>query len=444
MSRKQLTAPMISPLALRSGSMLSDTMMRVPSARSTRRSRSRAGLPEATTSAKPERLSGVPSRSKKRTSAVNCSWVCPGWGARPQICTARWLYCRMTPAASHTKVAIGSMSRMPSEARRIASSAGDIDGARRVFSFESSIRTPPRVARQSPLLPRGIGHEQAVFCQAEGKCRLRRGFRGARRRLAADPVVDEGGKPVARGKIVHGAVGDVLVALFGSRQFHAVGAAYQPAIHHGVRDLGMELQGVAGSAAECLDLEGLAFSQQLAVLGQFEALAVPLIDVVGPFRGDGAAGGGRTDGVVADFGVALRVRVDAGAEMARHHLRAEADAEERFVVAQRHADPVDLALDEVFLVIGALRAAEDGGGGMLVHGLRQRIAETRAADVERVAELGQDLADAARLGMFLMQDDEDRLEHSAVPSTNHFAAICKVLAAMCWTRPGAPAAARSP
>ena len=83
--------------------------------------------------------------------------------------------------------------------------------------------------------------------------------------------------------------------------------------------------------------------------------------------------------------------------MARHHLRAEADAEERLVVAQRHADPVDLALDEVFGVVGALRAAEDGGAGVLVHGVRQRIAEARAADVERVAELCQHLADPAGL-----------------------------------------------
>ena len=33
----------------------------------------------------------------------------------------------------------------------------------------------------------------------------------ALRRLAADPVIDEGREPVARGKIVHRAVGDVLV-----------------------------------------------------------------------------------------------------------------------------------------------------------------------------------------------------------------------------------------
>ena len=105
------------------------------------------------------------------------------------------------------------------------------------------------------------------------------------------------------------------------------------------------------------------------------------------------------------------MRVDTAAEMQRHHLRAEADAEERLLVAQRHADPVDLAVDEVVGVVGALRPAEDRGAGMIVHGLGQRIAKARAADVERKAELGQRLADAAGRGMLLVQDDEDRLQH---------------------------------
>jgi hypothetical protein len=45
---------------------------------------------------------------------------------------------------------------------------------------------------------------------------------------------------------------------------------------------------------------------------------------------------------------------------------------------------------------------------MLIHRLRQRIAETRAADVESVAERAQRIADAAGRGRLLMQDDKDR------------------------------------
>ena len=107
----------------------------------------------------------------------------------------------------------------------------------------------------------------------------------------------------------------------------------------------------------------------------------------------------------------LRMRIDAAAKMMRHHLRAQADAEIRLLVAQRHADPVDLAAHEIVLVIGALRAAKNHRAGMIVHGLWQRIVETRPPYIERIAELGQRLADPAGRGMFLVQDENDRLDH---------------------------------
>src|SRR5689334_946135 len=53
-------------------------------------------------------------------------------------------------------------------------------------------------------------------------------FRGLFGRLAANPVIDEGGQPIARRHVVHRAVSNVLVALLGARQFHAVGAAHEP------------------------------------------------------------------------------------------------------------------------------------------------------------------------------------------------------------------------
>src|SRR5580704_1609083 len=48
---------------------------------------------------------------------------------------------------------------------------------------------------------------------------------------------------------------------------------------------------------------------------------------------------------------------------------------------------------------------------MIGHGLRQRIAEPRPAHVEPVAELAQGVADTARRGMLLVQNDQDRLLH---------------------------------
>src|ERR1041385_4680440 len=99
-----------------------------------------------------------------------------------------------------------------------------------------------------------------------------------------------------------------------------MGAAHQPAVHHGVGDFWMELQRITGAGTKRLNLEGLALGQQLALGRQLKALAVPLIDVVWPFSADGATGFGRADRIVADLGMTLRMRIDAGAEMTRHHL----------------------------------------------------------------------------------------------------------------------------
>jgi hypothetical protein len=57
--------------------------------------------------------------------------------------------------------------------------------------------------------------------------------------------------------------------------------------------------------------------------------------------------------------MALRMRKHRSAELACEHLRAETNAEIRLLVPQRHADPIDFAADKIFLVVGALRTAED-------------------------------------------------------------------------------------
>jgi hypothetical protein len=93
--------------------------------------------------------------------------------------------------------------------------------------------------------------------------------------------------------------------------------------------------------------------------------------------------------------MALRMRVDASAEVTGHHLRTEADSEIGLLVTQRHSDPVDLPMHELLVVVRALRAAKDHRAGVIVHLFRQRIAKARASDIERIAELRQGLADAA-------------------------------------------------
>ena len=97
--------------------------------------------------------------------------------------------------------------------------------------------------------------------------------------------------------------------------------------------------------------------------------------------------------------------------MTCEHLRAQTNAEIGLLVTQRHADPVDLAAKKVFIVVRALRTAKDRRARVLVHCLRQRIAKARASNVERIAELGQSLADAARRRVFLMQNKKNGLQH---------------------------------
>jgi hypothetical protein len=109
--------------------------------------------------------------------------------------------------------------------------------------------------------------------------------------------------------------------------------------------------------------------------------------------------------------MALRMLVDAGAAVARQHLRAEAHAEKRLVLPQRDRNPIDLTPDEIVGIVGALRPAEDHAARVTRHGRRQRIAEARPADVELQTAALQRKADTTRRGVFLMQDDQDWKAH---------------------------------
>src|SRR3974390_3427964 len=68
--------------------------------------------------------------------------------------------------------------------------------------------------------------------------------------LAADPMIDECCQPVSRGMVVHRAISNVLMPLLGARQLHAMGAARQPAVHHGVGNFRVKLQAVASAITD--------------------------------------------------------------------------------------------------------------------------------------------------------------------------------------------------
>src|SRR5262249_8151095 len=143
--------------------------------------------------------------------------------------------------------------------------------------------------------------------------------------------------------------------------------------------------------------------------------AVPLIDAFRPGLDYGKPGRGRPHRVIADLGVAGEMTKHLAAEMLRAHLRAEANAEKRRVVAQRHADPVGLAADEFITVIGAHRTAENHGGGMVRHGFRQDIPKARPPYGARIPQQLQSKPDAAWGRMFLVQDDQDGKMHESAP-----------------------------
>ena len=93
--------------------------------------------------------------------------------------------------------------------------------------------------------------------------------------------------------------------------------------------------------------------------------------------------------------------------MPRDHLPAEAHAEKRRVLLQRHADEVDLLAHPVVGIVDAHRPAEDHRARVAGKRFRQRIAVAGAAHVEFEAHRVEQAPDARRAGMLLMQDDQN-------------------------------------
>jgi hypothetical protein len=120
------------------------------------------------------------------------------------------------------------------------------------------------------------------------------------------------------------------------------------------------------------------------------------------------------DRIIADLGVALRMRRHPAAKRPGAHLGAEADAEERLVFLERDRDPVDLAADEIVGVVGAHRTAENDGGGMILKRRRQRIAEPGPAHVELKSELPECVADPPGRRVLLVQNNQNRQWHGVV------------------------------
>ena len=155
--------------------------------------------------------------------------------------------------------------------------------------------------------------------------------------------------------------------------------------------------------------------QQMGAGRQIEAVEMPLVDAARkPRRAQTVGRGRRENREIADFAAAVGIAEDTRAEMPRQHLRAQANAEQRLLLAQGNRQPVDFALDPIAVVVGAHRPAEHHDAVVIGERLGQGFLEAGAADVEPGAERAEDRADASRRRMALMQDQENRLAPDAL------------------------------
>src|SRR3954463_3651589 len=130
-------------------------------------------------------------------------------------------------------------------------------------------------------------------------------------------------------------------------------------MHHRVGDVGMKLKAERIVELKRLDREIAALGQQFGARGEFKALAVPMIHMIGPMRADPKSCLRWTNRVIADLGEALGMRRDPRSKLLRQQLRAKADPQKRALLAQRNGNPVDFAAEGVNCDGGAPPASQD-------------------------------------------------------------------------------------
>jgi hypothetical protein len=136
-----------------------------------------------------------------------------------------------------------------------------------------------------------------------GRAGLFRGFRHHREWHSRQPAIDKVPEPGALGHVVHRATFEVEMARPGARQCEPRMTARGPAMHHRVGHIGMKLEAECVVELEGLDREVASLCQQFGAVGQLKALAVPMVDMVGPTRADLEARCGGADRVIPDLGL---------------------------------------------------------------------------------------------------------------------------------------------
>ncbi len=176
--------------------------------------------------------------------------------------------------------------------------------------------------------------------------------------------------------------------------------AVEPAPQHRVVDLGVELHAPGRRpVAKRLVLEHVAPREPARADGDRERLAVAVRHVERPVEGQLF---GRTvhrlDRVVAELVEPLRVRPHRGAQGTRHHLAAEADAEQGDTGRHHARHPVELRAHVVdVIVVRALRPSETDHAAKRFDIGRKGLALVGPHDPRRPAQAGEQVRDRAHV-----------------------------------------------
>src|SRR5438477_3527244 len=125
------------------------------------------------------------------------------------------------------------------------------------------------------------------------------------------PMREEILEPNSFSVVIHRALLEMLGAGLHAGHLEARLGAGHPAVHHGVGDIGMELDAERIAVAHRLVRKIIAFRQQRTLGRDVKPFLVPLINPRWPFRANFNSGRGRADRIVTDLEPPFRMRVDA-------------------------------------------------------------------------------------------------------------------------------------
>src|SRR6266851_3776403 len=221
----------------------------------------------------------------------------------------------------------GVIGEMAGEARAVAGFRRQCELVQQACEFVAGHVASPCLAGAS------LWDRHYHICKTEKAFRIAvalpyalfRGFRHGGRH-ARQPAIEKCLQPGPLGHVMDRAIGEVVMARPGARQFEPRMAARGPAMHHRVGHVGMKLEAERLVEAKRLNREIAALGQQFGAGGKFKSLAVPVVDVIRPIRADLEPGGGGPDRIVSNLRTAFRVRRHPRAELHGEHLRAQAPA----------------------------------------------------------------------------------------------------------------------